>query len=84
MQKIRIKEYVKNYKKNHKHMDPTADQKWLESETRQIIKILQIDSLMSMPPIPLLMPKNKFGLSMSHEEIINQIEKIVKLKNEKK
>jgi hypothetical protein len=78
-----IKEYVKNYKKNHKHMDPIADQKWLESETRQVIKILQIDSLMSIPPIPLLMPKNKFGLSMSHEEIINQIEKIVKLKSNK-
>ena len=76
-----IKEYVKNYKKNHKYVDPLSDQKWLESETRQIIKILQVDSLMSMPPIPLLMPKNKFGLSMSHEEIINQIEKIVKLKN---
>ena len=38
---------------------------------------------MSIPPIPLLMPKNKFGLSMSHEEIINQIEKIVKLKSDK-
>ncbi len=36
---------------------------------------------MSMPPIPLIMPKNKFGLSMSHEEVINQIEKIVKLKS---
>ena len=36
---------------------------------------------MSMPPIPFIMPKNKIGLSISHEEIINQIEKIVKLKN---
>ncbi len=36
---------------------------------------------MSIPPIPILMPKSKFGLSMSQEEIINQIEKIVKVKN---
>ena len=76
-----INEYVKNYKKNNNSLNPSADQKWLEGETRQIIKILQIDSLMSIPPIPFIMPKNKFGLSMSQEEIINQIEKIVKLKN---
>lgn len=76
-----INEYVKNYKKNDKLLNPSADQKWLEGETRQIIKILQIDSLMSIPPIPFIMPKNRYGLSMSQEEIINQIEKIVKLKN---
>jgi hypothetical protein len=76
-----INEYIKNYKKNNRQTNPPEDQKLLESETRKIIKILQIDSLMSMPPIPIIMPKNKFGLSMSHEEVINQIEKIVKLKN---
>ncbi len=76
-----INEYVKNYKKNNKLLNPSADQKWLEGETRQIIKILQIDSLMSIPPIPFIMPKNRYGLSMSQEEIRNQIEKIVKLKN---
>ena len=76
-----INEYIKNYKKNNRQTNPSEDQKLLESETRKIIKILQIDSLMSMPPIPLIMPKNKFGLSMSHEEVINQIEKIVKLKS---
>ncbi len=38
---------------------------------------------MSMPPIPIIMPKNKIGLSISHEEenLSNQIEKILKLKN---
>jgi hypothetical protein len=76
-----INEYIKNYKKNNRQTNPSEDQKLLESETRKIIKILQIDSLMSMPPIPIIMPKNKFGLSMSHEEVINQIEKIVKLKS---
>lgn len=76
-----IKEYVSNYENNKKYLNPTEDQKLLESETRQIIRILQIDSLMSMPPIPLIMPKNKIGLSISHEELINQIEKILKLKN---
>lgn len=76
-----IKEYVSNYENNKKYVNPTEDQKLLESEARQIIRILQIDSLMSMPPIPIIMPKNKIGLSISHEEMINQIEKILKLKN---
>jgi len=76
-----IDEYIKNYKKNNRQTSPLEDQKWIENETRQVIKILQIDSLMSMPPIPLIMPKNKFGLSSNHSEIIHQIEKIVKLKS---
>ncbi|MGN6350811.1 MAG: VWA domain-containing protein [Candidatus Nitrosocosmicus sp.] len=83
-----IKDYIKNYKKSDKNKnkvnysfgDPATDQKWLENETRQVIKILQIDSLMSIPPIPLMMPKSKFGISMTREEILDQIEKIVKLK----
>jgi hypothetical protein len=76
-----IEEYIKKYEKRDKVLDPVADQKWLESETRQIIKILQLDSLMSIPPIPIIMPKNKIGLSISHEELSGQIEKIVHLKN---
>ena len=75
-----IKEYVSKYENNKKHYNPTEDQKLLEGEARQIIRILQIDSLMSMPPIPIIMPKNMIGLSISHEETINQIEKVLKLK----
>lgn len=75
-----IKEYVSKYENNKKHYNPTEDQKLLEGEARQIIRILQIDSLMSMPPIPIIMPKNMIGLSISHEEMINQIEKVLKLK----
>lgn len=78
-----IKEYIKNYKKNFENLTSMVDQKWLEGETRQIVKILQIDSLMSVPPIPIIMPKNMIGLSISHKELANQIEKIVKLKNRK-
>ena len=75
-----IKEYVKKFNLRNKTHDPTEDQKWLEKETRQIIKILQVDSLMSAPPIPMLMPKSKVGLSMKQEEILSQIEKLVKIK----
>jgi hypothetical protein len=75
-----IKEYVSKYENNKKYYNPTEDQKLLEGEARQIIRILQIDSLMSMPPIPIIMPKNMIGLSISHEEMINQIEKVLKLK----
>src|SRR6185436_2350656 len=48
--------------------------------TRQIIKILQVDSLMSVPPIPIVMPKSKVGLSMKQEEVLSQIEKLVRIK----
>jgi len=75
-----IKEYVKKFNLKNKTHDPTEDQKWLEKETRQIIKILQVDSLMSAPPIPMLMPKSKVGLSMKQEEVLSQIEKLVKIK----
>lgn len=75
-----IKEFVLMIKDISVAQDTSKLQKWLEKETRQIIRLLQIDSLMSMPPIPLSMPKSKIGLSMSKEEITAQIEKIVKLK----
>ncbi|CAN5618411.1 hypothetical protein BH23THE1_BH23THE1_10330 [soil metagenome] len=74
-----LRDYIKNFKLN-KTFDPITDQKWLENETRQIIKILQVDSLMSVPPIPILMPKSKVGLSMKQEEIVSQIEKLVRIK----
>jgi hypothetical protein len=75
-----LRDYIKNFKLNNKTFDPMKDQKWLEYETRQIIKILQIDSLMSVPVIPILMPKSKVGLSMKQEEILSQIEKLVRIK----
>jgi hypothetical protein len=37
-----INEYIKNYKKNNRQTNPSEDQKLLESETRKIIKILQV------------------------------------------
>ncbi len=75
-----LRDYIKNFKLNNKTFDPIKDQKWLEYETRQIIKILQVDSLMSVPPIPIIMPKSKVGLSMRQEEVLSQIEKLVRIK----
>ena len=75
-----IKEYIKNFNLKNKTHNAIEDQKWLEKETRKIIKILQVDSLMSVPPIPMSMPKSKVGLSMKQEEILSQIEKLVKIK----
>ena len=75
-----LRDYIKNFKLNNKTYDPIKDQKWLEYETRQIIKMLQIDSLMSVPPIPIVMPKSKVGLSMKQEEVLSQIEKLVRIK----
>ena len=76
-----LREYIRNFKLNNKTFDQIKDQKWLEYETRQIIKILQVDSLMSVPPIPIIMPKSKIGLSMKQEEVLSQIEKLVRIKN---
>ena len=42
--------------------------------------MLQVDSLMSVPPIPIVMPKSKVGLSMKQEEVLSQIEKLVRIK----
>lgn len=75
-----LRDYLKNFNLRNKTYDPIEDQKWLEKETRQIIKILQVDSLMTVPPIPLQLPKSKVGLSMKQEEIMSQIEKLVKIK----
>ncbi len=75
-----LRDYIKNFKLNNKTFDPIKDQKRLEYETRQIIKILQVDSLMSVPPIPIVMPKSKVGLSMKQEEVLSQIEKLVRIK----
>ncbi len=75
-----LRDYIKKFKINNKTFDPIEDQKWLEYETRQIIKILQVDSLMSIPPIPIVMPKSKVGLSMKQEEVLSQIEKLVRIK----
>ena len=35
---------------------------------------------MSVPPIPIIMPKSKVGLSMKQEEVLSQIEKLVRIK----
>ena len=35
---------------------------------------------MSVPPIPIIMPKSKVGLSMRQEEVLSQIEKLVRIK----
>ena len=75
-----IKDYMKKYKESNQQISAKEAQKYIENETRQVIKILQVDSLMSIPPIPFIMPKNNFGLSVNHEELKNQIEKVVKLK----
>ncbi len=75
-----IKDYMKKYKENNQQTSAKEAQKYIENETRQVIKILQVDSLMSIPPIPIIMPKNNFGLSVNHEELKNQIEKVIKLK----
>jgi hypothetical protein len=51
---------------------------WLEQHIPQIIKILEIDPLIS---VPILAPKTRFGISMNQSEIFKEVEKILKIKN---
>ena len=51
---------------------------WIEQYIPQIIKILEIDPLTS---IPILAPRTRFGISMNQTEILKQVEKIIKTRN---
>ena len=54
---------------------------WLERHIPQIIKLLQINPLVT---IPLIMPKSRIGLSLSANDLVNQIQKISQKKNKEK
>jgi hypothetical protein len=54
---------------------------WIEQHIPQLIKILEIDPLAS---IPILAPRSKIGMSMSQSDLLKQVEKIVKMKQKHK
>jgi hypothetical protein len=51
---------------------------WIEQHVPQIIKLLQINPLIT---IPLLAPKSRLGLAITQAELIRQIERITKREN---
>jgi len=50
---------------------------WIYDKVRQVIKILQIDPLLS---IPLTTPRSNIGMGMNKSELFKQLEKIIKSK----
>ena len=54
---------------------------WIERQIPKIIKILQIDSLFTIPIVTL---KSKIGLSMTEKNLIKEIETMIKIRNKEK
>ena len=54
---------------------------WIEQHIPKLIKILELDPLVS---IPVLAPRAKMGPSLSQNEILKQIEKVVRVKRKDK
>jgi hypothetical protein len=50
------------------------DTRWIEQHIPQILKILEIDSLIS---IPIIAPRTRIGLSMNQNDLVRELEKIV-------
>jgi hypothetical protein len=51
---------------------------WVERHIPKIIKILELDSLIS---IPILSPKTRVGASLNQNDLLKQVEKIVHMKH---
>ena len=62
-------------------LDRSSGTDWLERHIPQIIKLLQINPLVT---IPLTMPKSRIGLSLSANDLVKQIQKISQKKTTKR
>ena len=51
---------------------------WIEQYVPQLIKMLEIDALTS---IPIVAPRTRIGISMNQNDLLKQIEKMVKIKH---
>jgi hypothetical protein len=54
------------------------DTNWIEQFVPQLIKMLEIDPLTS---IPIIAPRSRIGMSINQSDILKQIEKVVKARN---
>jgi hypothetical protein len=53
---------------------------WLEQKVPKIIKILELDPLIS---IPIIAPRTRAGASLTQNDILKQVEKVVRMKQKK-
>lgn len=53
---------------------------WIEQHIPKLVKMLELDSLMS---IPILSPKTRVGASLTQNDLLKQVEKVVRMKHKK-
>ena len=53
---------------------------WIEQHIPKLIKILELDPLVS---IPVLSPKSRMGASLNQNDLLKQVEKVVRMKHKK-
>jgi hypothetical protein len=53
---------------------------WIEQHIPKLIKILELDSLVS---IPILSPRTRVGASLNQSDMLKQVEKVVQMRHEK-
>jgi hypothetical protein len=58
-------------------IDKRLETDWIYNKVREIIKILQIDPLLS---IPLTTPRSNIGMAMNKLDLLKQLEKVIKSK----
>src|ERR671922_1252270 len=62
-------------------IDNNYTTEWIEKHISQLIKILELDPLSS---IPIIAPKTRVGMSLSQSDLLKQIEKVVTGKHKSK
>ena len=61
-------------------IDNNYDTNWMEQHIPKLIKILELDSLVS---IPVLSPRTRVGASLSQSDTLKQVEKVVQMRDKK-
>jgi hypothetical protein len=56
------------------------DTNWMEQHITKLIKMLELDSLVS---IPILSPRTRVGASLSQSDTLKQVEKVVQMRHKK-
>ena len=61
-------------------IDNNYDTNWMEQHIPKLIKILELDSLVS---IPVLSPRTRVGASLSQSDTLKQVEKVLQMRDKK-
>jgi hypothetical protein len=61
-------------------IDNNYDTNWMEQHIPKLIKILELDSLVS---IPVLSPRTRIGASLNQSDTLKQVEKVVQMRHKK-